>query len=195
MIKSRLAETSPTKRPLSPTGKPNHAGLHTSLLQHEILRYVFIFIVDGRDCLSFHYSASSSNSSLISACSSSSSRIVSFPVQCLFATLGQRLPLSDPPRKFGIAFVADEGPAFLVGDWVVLLGGAGPVFDERFRVLEVAVESLNGGCYAGFLFWWKMGQGVSIEEGEEEETALKGDSEFGYHNRFIFIVCRTRGKC
>lgn len=68
------------------------------------------------------------------------------------ARLGHGFPLGDTSGEFGIRFVADEGPAFLVaraGDVVVVEGGA--VFDQRFGVFEIAVDGLDGGGDAIFL--------------------------------------------
>lgn len=67
--------------------------------------------------------------------------------------LRHRLPFGDPSRKFWVRFVADKGPALLVGSAtkVVVRACGSAVLDERFGVFEVAVDGLDGGCDAGFL--------------------------------------------
>lgn len=76
-----------------------------------------------------------------------------------------RIPLLDALRQFRIALVADKRPALLVADLVV--GGVClvAVFDEAFGIVEIAVDGLDGVCYARFLLVVLVMVRVREEEG------------------------------
>ena len=65
-----------------------------------------------------------------------------------------RFPLGNLSRQLGITFIADKRPAFFIYSVaaLVVVRDIGTVFDQGFGVFEIAVDGLNGCCYAVFLF-------------------------------------------
>ncbi len=84
-----------------------------------------------------------------------------------------RIPLLDSLRQFRIAFVTYERPALFIADVVVGSVGLVAVFDKGFGVVEIAVDGLDGVCYAGFLLVVLVIDGPE-EGGDEVHGGIEG---------------------
>lgn len=65
--------------------------------------------------------------------------------------MGHGLPLGDAPRQLRIALVANEGPGFLEIVAVIVGGVRATLLDQRFGIVEVAVDGLDRVVDAVFL--------------------------------------------
>lgn len=61
------------------------------------------------------------------------------------------LPVGDTPCKLRIALIADECPALLLAEGIMLCAASIGILNKRSGVLEIAVDGLYGSCYAIFL--------------------------------------------